>query len=137
MFKSGTKVDEMIINLDFAPTILDLAGADIPGHMQGRSLVGLAQGHEKSWRQDFLYEYFDYPRWEQVRPHRGVRTTRYKYIHYFLDPQEYELYDLERDPGELENLAGNPAYASLQRQLEVRLEELRKETDDHTRNAVV
>jgi arylsulfatase A-like enzyme len=65
-----------------------------------------------------------------VRPHRGVRTERYKLIHYFLPPQEFELYDLEEDPGELHNLYGDPRYAKLAADLRKRIDELRKETGD-------
>lgn len=136
-FRAGTKVDEMILNLDFAPTLLELAGVPIPASMQGRSLVNLSQRTEKQWRSDWLYEYFDYPGAEQVRPHRGVRTTRYKYIHYFLAPEEHELYDLQVDPEERNNLFGKPAYGDVQRNLAARLEELRRETEDHTHDSVV
>lgn len=136
-FQAGTRVDEMIINLDFAPTLLELAGVEVPEGMQGKSLVKLAQKRERNWRKDFLYEYFDYPGAEQVRPHRGVRTERYKYFEYFLEPKEYEMYDLEKDPGELNNLAGKPEYAALQRRLAARVEELRKETGDQTRDTIV
>ena len=122
----------MVLNLDFAPTLLELAGVDVPAAMQGKSLVGLAQGRKPEWRKDFLYEYFDWPGTEEVRPHRGIRTERYKYIHYFLEPQEYELYDLQNDPGELNNLQGDPAHAGLRRQLAARMEELRRETGDTT-----
>ena len=66
----------MILNLDFAPTLLELAGVAVPEAMQGKSLVNLAQKKETAWRKDWLYEYFDYPGAEQVRPNRGVRTTR-------------------------------------------------------------
>lgn len=137
LFRAGTKVDDMIINLDFAPTLLELAGVDVPASMQGKSLVKLAQGKEIAWRQDFLYEYFEYPGAEQVRPHRGVLTTRYKYIHYYVAPKEFELYDLETDPGERNNLIGNLKYTGLRKQLATRLEQLRQETGDRTRNTVV
>lgn len=136
LFRAGTKVDEMILNIDFAPTLLELAGATIPEAMQGKSLVKLAQGNESQWRKDWLYEYFEYPGAEQVRPHRGVRTTRYKYIHYFVAPEEFELYDLQADPGERRNLIGNPQYTQLRKQLAARLEELRKETGDQMRNVI-
>ncbi len=82
------------------------------------------------WRKDWLYEYFEYPGAEQVKPHRGVRTERYKLIHYFLAPQEFELYDLHEDPGELHNLYGDPRYAKLTKDLMDRIEQLRKETGD-------
>jgi arylsulfatase A-like enzyme len=130
VFKAGTKVNEMILNLDFAPTILELAGLGIPNEMQGKSLVTLAQNKESNWRKDWLYEYFDYPGAEEVRPHRGIRTTRYKYIHYFDAPEEYEFYDLQNDPGELNNLYGSPIHAGIQQQLAARLEDLRRETKD-------
>jgi len=136
-FSAGTKVDEMILNVDFAPTLLELAGVSVPTAMQGKSLVKLAQKEEKQWREDWLYEYFDYPGAEEVRPHRGIRTTRYKYIHYFLSPEEYELYDLQEDPGELHNLYGQQAHADIQQRLATRLEELRRETGDKTRDSVV
>lgn len=136
LFHAGTKVDEMVLNLDFAPTLLELAGVAVPEAMQGKSLVKLAQGKEEQWRQDWLYEYFEYPGAEQVHPHRGVRTTRYKYIHYYLAPEEFELYDLQADPGERINLIGNPQYSAIRKQLADRLEQLREETGDRTRNAV-
>ena len=136
-FRAGTKVDQMVLNLDFAPTLLELAGVDAPRAMQGKSLVTLAQGKESDWRADWLYEYFGYPGAEQVRPHRGVRTPRYKYIHYFLAPEEFELYDLQADPGETKNLFGKPQHAQVQADMQGRLEQLRKEAGDHTRDAVV
>jgi arylsulfatase A-like enzyme len=137
LFQAGRKVDEMVLNLDFAPTLLELAGVAVPEAMQGKSMVNLSQGKEVHWRKDWLYEYFDYPGAEEVRPHRGVRTARYKYIHYFLDPQEYELYDLQNDPGELNNLYGMAAHAGIQQALAMRLKELRRETRDVTTNAIV
>lgn len=136
-FRAGTKIDDMILNLDFAPTLLELAGVSTPEAMQGKSLVKLARDRESIWRKDWLYEYFDYPGAEEVRPHRGIRTTRYKYIHYFVSPEEFEMYDLQNDPGELNNLYGTPRYADIQRHLAARVEELRRETMDRTRNAIV
>jgi arylsulfatase A-like enzyme len=129
-FKAGTTVDKMVLNLDIAPTLLELAGVKIPDNMQGKSLVALAKGHESSWRKDWLYEYYDYPGAEQVRPHRGVRTERFKLIHYYQEPQEYELYDLLSDPGENHNLYGDGIHSELQSSLWMRLTELRRETGD-------
>jgi arylsulfatase A-like enzyme len=136
-FRAGTKVDSMILNIDFAPTLLELAGVPVPQAMQGKSLVKLAQNRENDWRQDWLYEYFEYPGGEEVRPNRGVRTTRYKYIHYFVAPEEYELYDLQNDPAELNNLHGDPTHTGIQQQLAARLEDLRRETKDTTRDVIV
>jgi arylsulfatase A-like enzyme len=120
----------MVLNLDLAPTLLDLVGAALPAHFQGHSLMRLLADPNVRWRTDWLYEYYEYPGNEEVRPCRGVRTERYKYIHYFTEPQEFELYDLKEDPEELHNLYGDPSHAPLRRQLAARLEELRRETGD-------
>jgi len=110
---------------------LDLVGIAAPATMQGRSFLPLASGRSVAdWRKDWLYEYYEYPGYENVRPHRGVRTERYKYIHFFLEPQEYELYDLQTDPEEDHNLYGQPGYEELTARLRTRLEELRRATDD-------
>ena len=100
--------------------------------MQGQSLVPLLKGEESTpWRKDWLYEYYEYPGPHNVRKNRGVRTERYKFIHYYEAPEEFELYDLQEDPGELHNLYYDPARAGLARELRQRIEELRKETDDN------
>jgi arylsulfatase A-like enzyme len=129
--KPGTVREEMVLDVDIAPTLLDLAGVKPPDHMQGKSLLGLANGEAKGWRQDWLYEYNDDGP-EQVRPHRGIRTEQYKLIHYHLEPQEYELYDLKADPGERNNLYNNLKYAAVQAQLWKRMAELRQENRDPT-----
>lgn len=134
MVCAGSVCDEMALNIDFAPTILDLAGVkepDWPDWVQGRSLIPLMKGTPPSnWRKDWLYEYYEYPSSLNVKPQYGVRTTRYKLIHYFLAPQEFELYDLQEDPGELHNLYGDPRYAKLANDLLNRVRELRRETGD-------
>jgi arylsulfatase A-like enzyme len=128
---AGARSSRMALNLDLAPTLLDLAGVPAPAHFQGKTLMSLIANPDAAWRTDWLYEYYEYPGNEEVRPCRGVRTERYKYIHYFLAPEEFELYDLEADPAEMHNLYGDPRYAELMRQLAARLEELRRETGDH------
>jgi len=123
--------DKMVLNLDIAPTMLEIAGIAVPDNMQGKSMMALAEGHNVEWRKDWLYEYYEYPGYENVPPCRGVRTERYKLIQYFLDPDSYELYDLQTDPDEHTNLYGSPKFAQLAEQLKMRLAELRKETGDH------
>jgi arylsulfatase A-like enzyme len=122
--------DRMVLNIDIAPTVLELAGAPVPPWMHGRSVVPLLKGQKPAWRQDWLYEYFEYPAVHSVRKHRGVRTERYKLIHYYEEPEEFELYDLRRDPGERRNLYGQPGHEKLTRRLRQRIEALRKETGD-------
>lgn len=132
LIKPGLVVaDKMAVNLDWAPTILDLAGVQVPSEMQGRTLVPLLRGEKPaSWRKDWLYEYYEYPGPHNVRKNRGIRTDRYKLIHYYEEPQEFELYDLQEDPGELRNLHGEAAYTQLERELLNRIAELRRETGD-------
>lgn len=129
--KPGTTRDEMVLNLDMAPTLLDIAGLKATSEMQGKSMLPLAEGKSNvEWRQDWLYEYYEYPGFENVRPCRGVRTQRYKLIHFFIDPQEFELYDLKVDPEETDNLYGKPGYEDLTAHLKQRLVELRAQTQD-------
>ena len=129
--KAGATSEEMVLNLDMAPTMLQIAGLPVPDEMQGRSMLPLAEGvRGVHWRQDWLYEYYEYPGFENVRPCRGVRTKRYKLIHFFLEPEEWELYDLEKDPNEMDNLYGKAGYEELTAHLKQRIEELRAETHD-------
>jgi arylsulfatase A-like enzyme len=129
--RSGTSSKRMALNLDIAPTLLDLVGVEPPPHFQGKTLMTLAANSDAAWRTDWLYEYYEYPGNEEVRPCRGVRTERYKYIHYFTAPEEFELYDLESDPAEMRNLHGDSRHGDLEQRLAARLAELRQETGDH------
>jgi arylsulfatase A-like enzyme len=132
LIQAGSSARQMVLNTDIAPTLLDLAGLKIPAWIQGQSLVPLLKGEEPmSWRKDWLYEYYEYPGPHNVRKNRGVRSEQFKLIHYYEDPQEFELYDLKEDPGELNNLYADPRYATLARDLRQRISELREETDDH------
>jgi arylsulfatase A-like enzyme len=141
MVKAGSVCDRMALNVDFMPTMLELADVPVPKLMHGSSLVPLMRGTKADWRADWLYEYFEYPEFEHVRPHRGVRTDCYKLIWYhslpeYPDlPEEFELYDLKHDPGELTNLYGRPGYESLAQELMGRIAALRQETDDQTTDA--
>jgi arylsulfatase A-like enzyme len=130
LVKAGSISDRMVLNIDIAPTVLELAGVAVPKWMHGRSMVQLMKGRSSGWRKDWLYEYFEYPAEHNVRKHRGVRTEQYKLIHYYEAPEEFELYDLRKDPQERENLYGNPRYAQLARRLLGRIEELRRQTGD-------
>ena len=128
--KAGTVIDEFALNVDFAPTLIDYAGLPIPEDADGRSLRPLLEGREIAWREDFLYEYYEFPSVHMVRPNRGVRTRKWKYIEYYGRRTEYELFDLENDPDEAYNLIDDPQYAEVVERLRKRLFELRKETGD-------
>lgn len=119
------------LNIDVAPTLLDVAGSAVPATMQGASWKSLLRQDDPGWRRDFLYEYYEFPAAHCVRPHHGVREERWKYIRWTLEPREEELYDLHTDPNELRNLAGSPQHAEQLQRLRARLAELRRQYDDH------
>jgi arylsulfatase A-like enzyme len=133
LVKAGSTSDKMAINVDWAPTVLDLAGVDIPKAMHGRSLKPLLKGEAVDWRKDWYYHYYEYPDSHKVKPHRGVRTETAKLIHYYEEPEEFELYDLAKDPEERKNVWKDDAYAALRVELTGRLRELGKELLDSTR----
>jgi arylsulfatase A-like enzyme len=129
--KAGTTEKDMILNVDFAPTFLENAGVPIPTEIQGRSFVSLLNGkHPKDWRKAMYYRYYHYPGDHQVQQHYGVRTERYKLI-FFHRINQWELYDLRKDPHELNNVYADPAYAGTVKELKGELERQRKELNDH------
>ena len=128
--KPGTVDDHIAINADYAPTFLDLAGGAIPETMQGRSLCPLLRGEApKDWRTSMYYHYYEYPQPHRARPHYGVRTARHKLIHYYTI-NEWELFDLEKDPREMRSVHADAAYAETVKQMTAELERLRKELRD-------
>lgn len=113
------------LNLDFAPTLLELAGVTPPPEMQGRSLVPLLRGRTpQDWRQAMYYHYTEYPAWHMVKKHYGIRTDRYKLMHFYDDIDAWELYDLKQDPGEMHNIFGQPDQAPLVQTLRSQLDSL-------------
>ena len=132
--KSRSVNDELVSNLDFAPTFLELAGADIPLDMQGHSLGKLLQGRKvKDWRQSVYYHYYEYPAVHMTKRHYGVRTKQHKLIHFYHDIDAWELYDLEKDPRELNNVYDDPAYANTVKEMKAelkRLQELYGDSDE-------
>jgi arylsulfatase A-like enzyme len=125
--KSGSTVSSLVSNIDFAETFLEAAGLPIPGEMQGRSLVPILKGQmPRDWRSSFYYQYFEYPIPHHVRPHFGVVTDRYKLVHFNgPDLDEWELFDLEKDPHELCSRYNDVAYARVVRNLKQELNQLR------------
>lgn len=124
--------EDIVLNLDFAPTILDYAEVDIPADMQGRSLQPLLMdGKSTDWRKSMYYHYYEYPHgWHLVKKHYGVRTHRYKLIHFYDDVDIWEFYDLEKDPHELHNDYSDPAYADVIKKLKKELRRLQKKYKD-------
>jgi arylsulfatase A-like enzyme len=133
---AGTRNRDLVQNLDFAPTFLDLAGVDVPGDMQGASLRPVLRGATpEDWRQSIYYHYYEYPAVHAVKRHYGVRTARYKLIHFYHDIDAWELFDLKEDPTELNNVYGDPAYATVRKMMHAELERLRALYKDNSENA--
>lgn len=162
--KEGSVSEALVQNIDFAPTFLSLAGIKQPKEMSGRSLVPLFNGYTpKNWRKDIYYHYYDYPTFHLVRKHDGVRTERYKLIHFYgkggergaqenkyqlipgthenrlynalknaeyfqndSDVNYYELYDLQNDPNELDNIYGKKGTEKIFKRLKKTLDNYRK-----------
>ena len=130
LVKAGTTESRMVLNLDVAPTLLEASGVPVPGYMQGRSWLPLFEQSAPAWRDAFLYEYYEYPAVHCARKNRGVRTDRWKLIHFWEQPEEWELYDLKNDQDEVKNLAGNSRYKDEFAFLKDRLGSLRREVGD-------
>jgi len=125
--RPGSENRDLVQNLDFAETFLDMAGAPVPDDMQGRSLVPLLEGQTPDdWRKSVYYHYYEFPGWHDVARHYGVRTDRHKLVHYY-DIGEWELFDLQKDPDELGSVYDDPAYAEVVAELKAELARLRKE----------
>lgn len=162
----GSVCNKLVQNIDYAPTFLDLAGVSKPKELPGRSLTPLFKAGDKvkGWRNSIYYHYYDYPTYHMVRKHDGVRTDRYKLIHFYgaggldavkenkyqrqpgtrehgcmtyltslgyFEPKDSavnynELYDLQADPHELNNLYGKPGYEKITKQLQKQLNDYRK-----------
>ena len=129
--KPGSRDQHLIQNLDYAETFLDIAGAKIPADMQGASLVPLLRGQTpKDWRNSIYYHYYEYPSVHMIPRHYGIRTERYKLMHFYQFGNEWELYDLHSDPDELQNLYGKKGTGKLAANLKKQLRDLQKHYED-------
>jgi arylsulfatase A-like enzyme len=125
--RPGSVNKNIVSNLDFAQTFLDVAGIPSPGDMQGMSMLPLLRGKNVSdWRTAHYYHYYEYPGVHSVKRHYGVATDRYKLIHFYYDTDEWEMYDLEADPHEMQNVYNDPEYASVREELHGQLDNLRE-----------
>jgi arylsulfatase A-like enzyme len=129
--EAGSRIETMVQNLDVAPTLLDAAGVSVPTDMQGKSLLPLLRRTDDvDWARDAIYyHYFEFPAVHMVARHYGIRTKRYKLIHYY-QTDEWELFDLERDPNEMSTVYDDPQYAEIRSLLERKLHELREQYGD-------
>jgi len=129
LIKAGTKIEQDALNIDLAPTFLELGGVRPPKQMQGRSLLPLLKGGVKDWRKSFLIEYFQEQQFQRTPTWQGVRTPRWKYTHYTELQGMDELYDLQADPYEMKNLIDDPAAARALGQMKDELQRLLKESN--------
>ncbi len=135
--KPDSRCQAMVQNLDYAETFLDMAGAKVPADMQGVSLVPLLKGTTpKDWRTSIYYHYYEYPSVHMVPRHYGVRTERYKLMHFYQFDQ-WEFYDLKTDPDELTNLYDNPKYARQIAETKREMDRLRAYYADDSDSAVM
>tara|TARA_R110002072_G_scaffold175373_2_gene331119 strand:+ start:11075 stop:12739 length:1665 start_codon:yes stop_codon:yes gene_type:complete len=138
--KPETEVTALTQNLDFAETFLDFAQVEIPNDMQGKSLKPLLTNtiEDEDFRDAIYYHYYDFPAFHMVKKMYGVRTKRYKLIHVYDDIDEWELYDLETDPSEINNVINDENYDAIEVKLRERLNQLQTEykvTDEEFKQA--
>ena len=124
--KPGIIVDDIITNIDFAPTLLEMAGIPVPEAVQGNSFFSNLKGKTpQDWRQSMYYHYYEFPYYHRVQPHYGIRNQRYKLIHFYYDVDVWEFYDLQNDPSEMNNLINSDTHAELVDSLKIELYRLK------------
>ena len=127
IINGGSATSALSMNIDFAPTFLDLAGVTIPPDIQGTSFKKILEGIVPAdWRKAVYYHYYEYPAEHSVKKHYGIRTADTKLIHFYDDIDEWEMYDLAADPKEMRNIYNDPAYAEKRAEMHSMLEEARE-----------
>jgi arylsulfatase A-like enzyme len=127
MIKAGSENKDIISNIDFAPTFLELAGVKFTEPIQGKSFATALKGKTPpQWRQSFYYHYYEYPFWHHVQPHYGLRNQRYTLAHFYHDIDTWEFYDNQKDPDQMNNVINDPAYQSEIAKLKTELYALQK-----------
>ena len=147
MIKAGSRNNELVNNTDFAPTILALAGVKTPGYMQGRSFSEMLRGNiPGDWRTATYYRYWMHMAHHWNPAHFGIRTKGHKLIFYYGLPisgkenatlPAWELYDMEKDPREMNNVYADPAYARIRTKLKAELKRVRGELKEEDTSAAI
>lgn len=132
VIKPGANIQQFATNIDWAPTILNIAGAKIPAEMQGVSLLPLIGpgGNKVPWNNEAYYHYYEYPKPHRVSSHFGIRTENYKLVRFYGGTNSWELFDLNKDPHELKNLYGSKRYESITADMRKKLDRLIKKYMD-------
>jgi arylsulfatase A-like enzyme len=129
--KPGSVNENIISNIDFAPTLLDLAGISTDQKMQGTSFVPILD--EKSlvdWQDAMYYHYYEFPFWHHVQPHYGIRTQKHTLAHFYYNIDVWELYDLDKDPHQINNIYDHPEYTKIVGKLKLKLKKLMIKYED-------
>ncbi|WP_437919989.1 sulfatase family protein [Sphingobacterium sp. LRF_L2] len=137
--KPGTKINQQLLNIDWAPTLLDIAGVKVPNDIQGESFLNVLQsnGRVEHSRKATYYHYYEFPQPHHVSPHFGVRTDRYKLVRFYGPKDYWELYDLQKDPNELVNEYSNASYKKVISQLAGYLTESIDKYEDSEAKAIL
>lgn len=127
VIKPGSENKDVISNVDFAPTLLELAQIDTQEKMQGKSFANILYGKTpKDWRQSMYYHYYEWPFWHHIQPHYGIRTDRYTLAHFYYNIDQWELYDNLKDPDQMHNVIHDPRYTAIVADLKSQLKDLQK-----------
>lgn len=130
--KAGSVVNGIVLNNDWGPTVLDIAGLQTPAAMQGKSFLPLLKNEAaaKDWRKDAYYHYYEFPRPHHVHPHFGIRSDRYTLARFYGEINSWELFDLQKDPQQLHNIYGTKAAEAITADLKLRLKKLIGQYED-------
>ncbi len=123
VIKPGTKVQEVISNIDWAPTLLNIAQTKIPAEIQGKSFLPVLTGKVSGWKNESYYHYYEYPQPHHVAPHFGIRTAQYTLVRFYGPLNAWELYDIKKDPANMHNVYQDPAMKSVVAQLKKQLKQ--------------
>lgn len=135
--KPNSKISQMVANVDFAPTFLDIAGAAIPKEIQGKSFLNVLKNNKAKGRESVYYHYYEFPAEHSVRKHFGIRTDRYKLIRFYGKQDFWELYDLKTDPHEMKNLYGEKVVQPIVAALKAKLLALTIENKDQLAEGIL
>lgn len=131
LLPEGGVCDALAMNIDFAPTFLDMAGLEIPSDIQGTSFYPCLEGRTpRDWREAVYYHYYEYPAEHSVKRHYGIRTNRFKLIHFYNDVDQWELYDMQEDPREMHNIYDDASYGCVRDSLHLLMEKVQEQYGD-------
>lgn len=129
--KPGSVNEDIITNIDFAPTLLDLANIVTEKKMQGSSFKAILEGEKpENWQDAMYYHYYEFPYWHHVQPHYGIRTQKFTLAHFYYNIDVWELYDLEKDPNQVNNIINDAQYANVVLDLKAQLKDLMKKYEN-------